>query len=188
LYIIRTVDVSLRPGNSLYAKHRLTSALKVRFVRPAVSNWDDIRGLVVLRGQPERLDEALRLLRDHPHPRLVLSGPSDFEMAILGNADDTLRACTEIERTSLSIGRNACDNAVFSAQLIAPRRGGRWLLVTSALHIPRAIGAFRKVGFPVEPWPIYEANAAPWSKVLHEWIGLAAYRLWGCGEALLPAR
>jgi uncharacterized SAM-binding protein YcdF (DUF218 family) len=169
---------------SLYAEQWLTSALEARFQRPAVDNWAAIRGLVVLGGQPARLKEALGLMRDHPHLRLVMSGPSDVEMTILRNMDDTLRARTEIEQTSLS----TCGNAVFSARLIAPGPGDRWLLVTSALHMPRAIGTFRKAGFPVEPWPVYEANGAPFHAVLHEWIGLASYRLLGCSEAFLPAR
>jgi uncharacterized SAM-binding protein YcdF (DUF218 family) len=175
-------------ATSLYAEQWLTSALEARFERPALDNWAAIRGLVVLGGQPARLKEALRLMRDHPHLRLVMSGPSDVEMALLGNIDDTVRARTEIDQTSLSIWRNTCGNAVFSAQLIAPGPGDRWLLVTSALHMPRAIGAFRKAGFPVEPWPVYEANAAPWNEVLHEWMGVAAYRLLGCSEAFLPGR
>jgi uncharacterized SAM-binding protein YcdF (DUF218 family) len=171
-------------ATSLYAQQRLTSALEARFERPALDNWAAIRGLVVLGGQPARLEEALRLMRDHPHLRLVMSGWSDGEMHLLGNIDATLRARAEIEQTSL----NTCSNAVSSAQLVAPLPEDRWLLVTSALHMPRAIGAFRKAGFPVEPWPVYEADAASWSAVLHEWMGLAVYRLLGCSEAFLPAR
>jgi uncharacterized SAM-binding protein YcdF (DUF218 family) len=166
----------------LYAAQWLTLALEARFERPALDNWATIRGLVVLGGDPARLKEALRLIRDHPHLRLVMSGWGDVEMNLLGNTDATLRARIEIEQNSLS----TCSNAVYSAQLIAPGPGDRWLLVTSALHMPRAIGAFRKAGFPVEPWPVYEANAAPWNEVLHEWMGLAAYRLLGCSEAFLP--
>jgi uncharacterized SAM-binding protein YcdF (DUF218 family) len=171
-------------ATSLYAEQWLTLALEARFERPALDNWAAIRGLVVLGGQPARLKEALRLVRDHPRLRLVISGPSDVEMTLLRNVDDTLRARTEIERAALS----TCDSAVFSARLIAPRPGDRWLLVTSALHMPRAIGAFRKAGFPVEPWPVYAANGASFHAVLHEWIGLASYRLLGCSEAFLPAR
>jgi uncharacterized SAM-binding protein YcdF (DUF218 family) len=88
-----------------------------------------------------------------------MSGWDDVEMNLVGNIGDTLSARTETEQTSL----NTCSNAVFSAQLIAPGPEDRWLLVTSALHMPPAIGGFRKAGFPVEPWPVYEANAAPWS-------------------------
>jgi uncharacterized SAM-binding protein YcdF (DUF218 family) len=39
-------------------------------------------------------------------------------------------------------------------QLAAPKPGERWLLVTSAYHMPRAVGLFRKVGFAVEPYPV----------------------------------
>jgi uncharacterized SAM-binding protein YcdF (DUF218 family) len=49
--------------------------------------------------------------------------------------------------------RNTVENAVFSKAIIKPKRGERWLLVTSAYHMPRAIGVFRKAGFPIEPYP-----------------------------------
>jgi uncharacterized SAM-binding protein YcdF (DUF218 family) len=173
-----------------HALQRLTSALETRFERPAIDDWSAIRGLVVLGGQPARLQEALRLMGDHPHLRLVVSGPNDGEMRLVSNAGETIRARTRIETTSLTTWKNTCGNAVFSTQMIAPARGERWLLVTSALHMPRAIGAFRKAGFSIEPWPIYDGSTfeAPWRTVLHEWIGLAAYRLSGCGDAFLPGR
>jgi DUF218 domain len=169
---------------------RLTSSLETRFDRPAIDDWSAIRGLVALGGQPARLREALLLMGDHPHLRLVVSGPNDVEMRLASNAGETIRARTRIETTSLTTLKNTCGNAVFSTQMIAPARGERWLLVTSALHMPRAIGAFRKAGFSVEPWPVYDDKTfkAPWSYVLHEWIGLAAYRLSGCSDAFLPGR
>jgi uncharacterized SAM-binding protein YcdF (DUF218 family) len=49
--------------------------------------------------------------------------------------------------------RSTWENAVYAKQLAQPRPGERWLLVTSAAHMPRAIAVFRKVGFAVEPWP-----------------------------------
>jgi hypothetical protein len=50
--------------------------------------------------------------------------------------------------------RNTVENAVFSKALARPRLGERWLLVTSGYHMPRSVGTFRKVGFPVEPYPV----------------------------------
>ena len=35
-----------------------------------------------------------------------------------------------------------------------PKSGERWLLVTSAYHMPRSVGLFRKAGFAVEPYPV----------------------------------
>src|SRR6266478_6390205 len=42
----------------------------------------------------------------------------------------------------------------FPKQSFSPSLVRRWLLVTSAYHMPRAIGVFRKAGFPVEPYPV----------------------------------
>ena len=50
--------------------------------------------------------------------------------------------------------RNTAENAAFTKALVKPKPGERWLLVTSALHMPRAIGCFRRVGFPVEAYPV----------------------------------
>src|SRR6266480_1643798 len=50
--------------------------------------------------------------------------------------------------------RNTVENAIFSKALVQPKPGERWLLVTSGHHMPRAIGVFRKMGFPVEPYPV----------------------------------
>jgi uncharacterized SAM-binding protein YcdF (DUF218 family) len=55
----------------------------------------------------------------------------------------------------------------------------RWLLVTGALHMPRAVASFEKAGFRIEPWPVNGATseASMVSSAVHEWIGLIAYRL-----------
>ena len=34
--------------------------------------------------------------------------------------------------------RNTVENAVFSKAIVEPKRGDRWLVVTSAYHMPRA--------------------------------------------------
>ena len=50
--------------------------------------------------------------------------------------------------------RNTFENALFTRDLVKPKEGERWLLVTSAMHMPRAVGVFRKVGFPVIAYPV----------------------------------
>ena len=49
--------------------------------------------------------------------------------------------------------RNTSENAMLTRDLVSPKPGERWLLVTSAFHMPRAMGAFRHAGFDVIAWP-----------------------------------
>ena len=97
--------------------------------------------------------------------------------------------------------RTTWENAVYSRKLAQPKPGETWLLVTSAWHMPRAVGCFRKVGWNVVPYPVnYLGKHRPdWLNLdaitqLHfigleekEWIGLLAYRLMGRSDALFPA-
>jgi hypothetical protein len=69
--------------------------------------------------------------------------------------------------------------------------------------MPRAMGAFRRAGFKVEPWPVdYRTRGRadltrPFDTVseglrrvdvaAREWVGLLAYRLSGRSSALFPA-
>jgi uncharacterized SAM-binding protein YcdF (DUF218 family) len=87
--------------------------------------------------------------------------------------------------------------------LVDPKPGERWLLVTSAWHMPRSIGIFRRVGFTVEPWPVDYRTADAWDLLrlfdapadglkrldtaTREWVGLLIYRLTGRTDALFPA-
>jgi uncharacterized SAM-binding protein YcdF (DUF218 family) len=96
--------------------------------------------------------------------------------------------------------RNTQENAEFSRALVAPKDGERWLLVTSAFHMPRSVGLFRKAGFAVEPYPVDwwvggRGDLLAFSSVaieglertdiaVREWIGLAAY--WATGKIDTP--
>ncbi len=109
------------------------------------------------------------------------------------------------ERVTLEThARNTAENATFTKALVKPKPGERWLLVTSALHMPRAVGCFRRVGFAVEPYPVdwttpprldlaslapadeLSAGLLRLDKASHEWLGLLAYWLTGRTSALLP--
>ena len=97
--------------------------------------------------------------------------------------------------------RNTAENAQFSRELVKPKRGERWLLVTSAYHMPRAVGCFRRVGFMVEAYPV-DWQTPGWIALtsvtdlseglsrtdlaVHEWVGLIAYWVTGRTEALFP--
>ncbi len=165
-------------------------------------------GVPVVRGAPDRIIRAAMLAHTYPNARIVFSGGSanlisndareaDFAAAIfegLGIAKSRLI----MERRS----RNTLENAEFSRDLVNPKPGERWLLITSAFHMPRSVGLFRKAGFPVEPFPVDWRmgdlrdlasfpllGAEGLSRTdtgAREWMGLVAYRLTGKTDQLLP--
>jgi uncharacterized SAM-binding protein YcdF (DUF218 family) len=166
------------------------------------------RGRTVMPRAADRIVAAAELARRYPNARIVFSGgnanllmddsakEADFALAAfeeLGVAKERLSA----ERLS----RNTVENAQFVKKVANPKPGERWLLITSAFHMPRSIGLFRKAGFPVEAYPVdwraARSTAFVFSSVsiqglertdiaVREWMGLAAYRLTGRIDTFLP--
>lgn len=97
-----------------------------------------------------------------------------------------------------SESRNTRENAVNSAAIWRSQGFDTGLLVTSAMHMPRALAAFRKVGMDLVPVPIdylsaedddpfpllFLPNAASLrvsSLAIKEWLGLLVYHWRGWG-------
>jgi uncharacterized SAM-binding protein YcdF (DUF218 family) len=166
------------------------------------------RGTPVVRNAADRIIAAAALAHQYPNASVVFSGGSanllsndareaDYAGAILESLG-IAKSRLIMERRS----RNTQENAQFSKALVAPKAGERWLLVTSAFHMPRSIGLFRKAGFAVEPYPvdwrvggredlftfgeIAVDGMGRTDVAVREWIGLLAYRLTGKIDALLP--
>jgi uncharacterized SAM-binding protein YcdF (DUF218 family) len=167
------------------------------------------RDEIPLTDAAERMTASAALARKYPQARviftggtgtLVYDGPTEGELArrfyaSLGIAADRIT----IEEES----RDTAENAVLTRPLADPKPGEHWLLVTSAYHMPRAIGAFRRVGFAVEAYPVdyrtrgVEDLARPFPSLgeglrrgdiaVREWIGLLMYRLAGRTNDLFPA-
>jgi uncharacterized SAM-binding protein YcdF (DUF218 family) len=166
------------------------------------------RHTVALNDSAERVTAIAKLARAYPKARIVYSGgnaalfpqappEADFVLPLL-ESFGIPRDRVTLETRS----RNTAENAAFTKALVKPKPGERWLLVTSALHMPRAIGCFRRVGFPVEAYPV-DWNTMPrltslspagtltggllrLDEASHEWLGLFAYWLSGRSSALLP--
>lgn len=167
------------------------------------------RGQVVVNDAGERPIYFADLARRYPNARLVFSGGSGSlqegsvsEADMISRFGDTLG----LPRSRLileNLSRNTRENAAFSAQLLLPKPGERWLLVTSAWHMPRAVGCFRKAGFAVTAYPV-DYRTRGWVDLgrfntfasdgllafdiaAKEWVGLLAYRLAGYSDSLFPA-
>jgi uncharacterized SAM-binding protein YcdF (DUF218 family) len=165
-------------------------------------------GTPVVRSSPDRIIAAAALAHRYPNARVVFSGGSSSLISNDAREADYAGAIFEslgIAKSRLLMerqSRNTLENAEFSKALVAPKPGERWLLVTSAFHMPRSVGLFRKAGFAVEPYPVDWRIGGPgdllsFSNVavdglartdiaVREWIGLIAYRATGKIDDLLP--
>ena len=124
--------------------------------------------------------EAAHLASEYAEAKLVITGASP--------QDEALRAGTGFGHGRLVIepkAKTTFENAIYSRQLVAPNRNEKWLIVTSAIHMPRAIGAFREAGFSVLPWPV--ADRSDNRTTLHEVFGLLGYWLLGRIDSPFPA-
>jgi uncharacterized SAM-binding protein YcdF (DUF218 family) len=108
----------------------------------------------------ERLIALGALARRYPKAKLVFSGGGASLFVQVRAESDAVRhfaATLGIDRTRLIVedqSRTTAENAIYSRRLVDPKPGERWLLVTSAYHMPRAMGCFRKAGFPTVAYPV----------------------------------
>jgi len=198
--------------------------LEERFPRADLSKGD-VAGIIVLGGtmageypddwdrvtqsdSGERLTEAVALAQRLPKAHIVFSGGS-ASLLISAVPEATIAGrmlvAHGIEASQLTLedkSRTTAENARYSKTLLQPRPNERWLLLTSAWHMPRAIGSFRAAGFPVEAWPVDYRSNGPFDPLrLHsglpegleeldfaakEYVGLLAYRLTGRTDELFP--
>ncbi len=141
----------------------------------------------------QRMTAPIALLRQYPHLLLLFSGGQSDVIARETSVADAARefyvsmgAPTDrvlYERAA----RNTYENAVLSAKVPGVDKTQRWLLLTSALHMPRSMALFLREGwnvtpYPVDyrtgsytPWALYSITegAQRWETLLHEVVGLA---------------
>jgi uncharacterized SAM-binding protein YcdF (DUF218 family) len=154
-------------------------------------------GIIALGGDSgHRLDALAQLSRLFPDARIVYSGRGDRRAAAYEIAEQRIDPTRVILETN---SRTTFENAVDTARIVKPQADEVWLLVTSAAHMPRAVGCFRRAGFSVAAYPVDfathgESGPAPVGErrlrqlddAAEEWIGLLAYRIAGNTNALFP--
>lgn len=200
------------------------AALENRFPTPPLPA--EITGMVLLGGAidthvtadhdaialtdgGERYTVMATLARRYPQARLFLSGGSGHgsDGPYLTESAAGKRLLTEIgvppERIEMEErSQTTCENARESVAALQPKPEQTWLLITSAIHMPRAVACFRAAGFAVLPYPV-DYNTRPRDLVrpvvtasqglamadaaAHEWLGLLVYRLTGKTASFFPA-
>lgn len=155
----------------------------------------------------ERLTAAVALARHYPEARILYTGgigrlsqdgPAEAEIAARFLRDQGL----EPERLMIeSKSRNTHENAVFTKKMAAPLDTERWLLITSAFHMPRTVGSFREAGWRVIPYPVDHKTSDHWARwhlkfaryileadfAFREWVGLVYYYMMGWTSEFFPA-
>lgn len=165
------------------------------------------RGQPSLSGGAERLTTFVALARRYPKARLIYAGGVGSLFYQDFKSNETARKFfiqlgLNLNRVLFDTeARNTFENAVNTFNLLGQQTKGDWILITSAFHMPRSIGVFRKAGWNVIPYPVDYQTSGIWgydwsvgildniiafSKGLHEWLGLIAYRMTGKTAALFP--
>jgi uncharacterized SAM-binding protein YcdF (DUF218 family) len=192
--------------------------LEGHYARPVIEDLDRLDGMIVLGGvvdtmvseergevalteAAERLTEAAALAVRFPNARIVVSGGDGA--LLYGSSDEATLAKRFLTRLGIDGGRvsletasrTTWENAVFTKKLVEPKPGERWLLITSAFHMPRASGVFRAADFDITPWPVDFRTRGPedafrfsprpstaWRRIdlaVKEWVGYLAYYVTG---------
>jgi uncharacterized SAM-binding protein YcdF (DUF218 family) len=167
------------------------------------------RGQVATNEAAERMTAAAALARLYPQAKLIFSGGSGALVDDSAKEADVARklwrelGVPDSQMVFEDRSRNTFENALYTKALVKPRQGEDWLLITSAYHMPRAMGIFRALGmepiaFPVDYRTFGDSNdfhppsdgtlaIRNFETAAREWVGLLVYRLTGKTDALLPA-
>lgn len=200
----------------------LITPLEQRFERPAEpvnvdgivvlgggmdGEVNSVRGGFELNRSGDRFVEALRLALRHTNAKIVIAGgPAALVQqepeAVAGKRFFKAFGIAPERILTDDQSRNTEENAQYAKELAGVTEGQTWLLVTSAFHMPRAVGLFRKAQFPVIPWPAdYLASGVEGERIkpdqstenisvsslaLREWAGLVGYYLTGRIDDVLP--
>jgi uncharacterized SAM-binding protein YcdF (DUF218 family) len=167
------------------------------------------RGAIELDSSAERAVALLTLARRFPNARIVFSGGSgSLSPNGLAETPFAQKLLAEFGMSGNRFvfedaSRTTYENAVNTYDMLEPKPGERFLLVTSSFHMPRSMGAFRMAGFQVEAFPVdwrtrgWSDASQPFDRLssglaradvaIHEWTGLVIYWLTGRSSALFPA-
>ncbi len=167
------------------------------------------RGQAELGASVERYFGFIRLMRMYPDVVHLFTGGTGELFSQEFKSTDVARMVFDdlgVDTQSIvfeSDSRNTYENAIFSKALVKPEPGQNWVLVTTAWHMPRAVGVFRKAGWEVMAYPVdywtYPGKAFSISFSLDfagrldrlslgikAWVGLAAYYLTGKTSQWVP--
>tara|TARA_Y100001960_G_scaffold160002_1_gene168218 strand:- start:119 stop:922 length:804 start_codon:yes stop_codon:yes gene_type:complete len=166
-----------------------------------------LRGQISLTNSAERLTTFVSLARKYSDAKFVYAGGQGAITAQKYKSAATARLFFEqmgLDTSHIifdSQSRNTQENAENALKLVHPEKGEQWVLITSAWHMPRSVGIFRKLNWQVIPYPVdfkttgelemdiklpRFSTIGSVSNAIYEWIGLFYYWLMGRTSELFP--
>jgi uncharacterized SAM-binding protein YcdF (DUF218 family) len=135
-----------------------------------LGNRDSGRWIIVLAGGHEadpsipptsqpaesslaRLVEGIRLYKAFPGSGLFLSGGFGFDPVLTGEIMSSAAQALGVDRRDLTIGTAVWDTREEALSIKELSDGQPVILVTSAVHMPRAVALFNKLGMHPTPAP-----------------------------------
>ncbi|MGR9046851.1 MAG: YdcF family protein [Gammaproteobacteria bacterium] len=162
---------------------------------------------VELKAYAERALMFMQLARRYPEARLLFTGGSGSMRMQDSQEADIAKQLFQQQGVDVSRiafernSRNTYENALFGKRLVNPGQGEKWLLITSASHMPRAVGVFcqadwQVIPYPVDHWTIpdrifsadlsFAVELEKLTLAVREWVGLAAYYMTGKTGEIVP--
>lgn len=137
--------------------------LAKRFPVAELSQDGGVTGIIVLGGTfngrdlpGERFLAGVRLAKQYNKAKVIIVGAGRFGPGN-GPYEAMIAAGVAPERVMIETrSTNTFENALYSMELLTPSPNDNWILITSAYHMPRAVGVFRKAGFQIEAFPVDE--------------------------------
>ncbi len=145
------------------AAKSLDGAAGIIVLGGAIANWPSLTdGAPHLNESGDRMVEAVRLAAQYPSLPVLFSGGNGELLPRVDSETEAALARRFFEPFKLvpprlmleDRSRNTFENAVQSAKMLQPKPGQKWILVTSAFHMPRAKALFEAQGFEILPRPV----------------------------------
>ncbi|HEY4944019.1 MAG TPA: YdcF family protein [Rhizomicrobium sp.] len=182
----------------------LAYPLESKFMQPRPPAHVD--GILILGGNLPNMVEGATAARRYPKATVVYTGGSVYLFGDDGGPQyaATTLSSLGVSRDRLVIegkSRTTFENLQFSRNLLSPRKGQVWLLVTTAIQMRRALAVADHLHWPMVPWPSenisdrsgqsywlfsFEKTSYSLGRVLHEYESLVAYRLEGKTDSMFP--
>ena len=153
-------------------------------------------GQVSLHGSVERLTESIKLIKKFPYAKVIFAGGSgSIKHPKLDHAEVVKKFFKEMGVDANNIiyekkSRNTYENIFYAKNIINPKKNEKWLLVTSAFHLHRALSVAEKLKWNFIPYPTdfsmlkdydwthhygFFNNISRFHEATYEWLGIIYY-------------